>query len=1065
LLPNIKIKLYITPNIPDGRILPLPLYIKIFKKIITSCLLILALLAGITASALHSPAVLADGGTDLIVQSISLSPADPAIDDMVTITVTVKNQGTALAGQNYLICYADSTILSTVSINPLNAGLMTTASFNWKAEPGEHTIKAVVDSTGIIAESNETNNTNTYTLTSRAADLVVQSLTWLPSNPSRGDTVVFSLVIKNQGTAISRSTNIDLYIDGNSRGTQDIQAINPGSTLTKTYSWVITAGQHPLKAVADEMDNVRESNESNNEYTATFSTAAPDLIIDKIVWSPLNISKNDTVSLNATVKNQGSGTADACQLAYYIDNELKSTLQVNSLIAGASANISFSFKALSNKHEVKVVIDYYKNVTESDENNNEKTVTLSTLVPDLVVTAITWLPADAAVGDTVSFNATVKNIGGGKSEKSHASWYIDGSFISSPDIPEIPGGEQTMVTIQWVATGGSHAVSFVADPDNMLTESAEDNNKLTVNISIVPPDLYVHNIDWSPTNFTIDDAVTFTANISNQGGGRADDFYVTFYVDDVRLSAVPVGRLNSGSWINAVCTWKATNGRHIFKAVVDEGKAITEENENNNENQVSIAPDMPDLSIETITWSPADIRAGADITYDITIKNLGTLYAGPSRVAYYVDGAAAGYSDIGQVQAGAAVIVHFVWSVVSGQHTINIVADSANKVFELDKNNNTKTVSVPPPDLIVQGITWAPDGASVGDRLVFTAIIKNQGGGQSQSALASLNIDGSPVTVKDLPEIAAAGSAPVTFDWTTTAGKHKIKVTADTSNRVTESDETNNTKEIDFATLTPDLVIQDIGWLMQNPLADDKVDFTVNIKNQGTGNAGACKLKYTVDNLPAIWENIAAIPAGGSAVCSFSFLLKAGSQTVNATIDSYDKINELDETNNTKVLTFNSLAPDLIIQSIGISPVTAIPGDNVTITVKVENRGRNKAPASKLSLSIDGAGVSAADIPAIDVGATLSKDFSWKSLAGQHEIMTYADAGNTILESDETNNSRSRTVTIEKAAAPAPKSIKSNAPAATDKGLISNYWWVLMLAAGLLALGAFVSVYKSVKKG
>jgi subtilase family serine protease len=1042
----------------------LPVYIGTVKKILASALLLLALLPGITVSGLNSTAVLADAGPDLIVQSISLSPAEPAIDDMVTITVTVKNQGTTSAGVNYLICYADSTILATVSINPLEAGLMTTAAFNWKAESGSHTIKAVVDSSNMIAESSETNNTNTYAITTRAADLVVQSITWSPASPSRGNPVVFSVVLKNQGNAISRITNINLYIDGNSRGTQDIQSINPGGTLTKTYNWFAMVGQHPVKAVVDEMNNVRESNESNNEYTATFSTAAPDLIIEKITWWPLNISKNDTVSINATVKNQGSGTADSCQLAYYIDNELKSTLAVNALQAGASVNISFSFKALSEKHEVKAVIDYYKNVTEIDETNNEKAANLSTLLPDLTVTSITWWPINAAVGDTVSFNATIKNLGGGRSEKVHVACYIDGSFISSPDIPELNAGSETLLPIQWVATGGSHAISVAVDYDNMLVETADDNNKLTVNISIIPPDLSIYNISWSPDNFSIEDTVTFSANITNQGGGRAENFYITFYMDGVLLSSEPVDRINSRGWVTRTCTWKALNGRHTLRAVVDEGKAITEENENNNENQVSVAPNMPDLAVETITWSPADIRAGTEITYDIIIKNLGTLNAGPTRVAYYVDGAVAGYSDIGQLDAGAAVTVRFIWSATAGLHTIDIVADSANKVFELDEANNTKTVSVPPPDLIVQGITWAPEGASVGDKLIFTATIKNQGGSRSQSAQATLYVDGSPVITRDLPEIDAAGSVRSTFEWTTTAGKHKIKVTADATNRVTESDETNNDKETDFATLTPDLIIPEIGWLMANPLADDKVDFTITIKNQGTGNAGECKLKYTVDNTPSVWENIAAIPAGGSAALTFSLYLKAGPHIVNATIDSYNKIAELDESNNNKVLSFNTIAPDLIIKTITISPVTAFPGDNVTITVKVENRGRDKALNSSLSFSVDNTTMGNAVIKAIDMGAIVSQDFFWKAVAGLHEISVYADAGKLVMESDETNNSKSRTVTIEKPAGPTPKAIKSTTAAPTDKGLIANYWWVLLIVAGLLAGGAFVAMLKSFKK-
>ena len=85
----------------------------------------------------------------------------------------------------------------------------------------------------------------------------------------------------------------------------------------------------------------------------------------------------------------------------------------------------------------------------------------------------------------------------------------------------------------------------------------------------------------------------------------------------------------------------------------------------------------------------------------------------------------------------------------------------------------------------------------------------------------------------------------------------------------------------------------------------------------------------------------------------------------------------------------------------------------------MENRGREKALNTKLSLSIDGSTAGSADIKEIDIGAMVSQDFSWKAVAGNHEISAYADAGNLIIESNETNNSKSRTISIEKPAATA----------------------------------------------
>ena len=1035
------------------------------KHILALLLTFITLVPAVAVSGINSAAAFAADGPDLIVSSITLSPAEPAIDETVSITAAVKNQGNSAAGPSHVVCYVDSTILATVQISSLGAGTSTTATFTWKAEQGSHTIKAIADTTNIVNETSETNNTNTYAITTKAADLIVQSITWSPPNPSRGEAVMFSVVLKNQGNAVSRTTNMELFIDGSSRGLQDIPAINPGGTATKTYNWVAIVGQHAIKAAADQLNHVKESNESNNERTVTFSTEAPDLTIDKIIWSPLNISKNDTVSLTATVKNQGSGTADACHLAYYIDNELISTLPVSSLGAGVSVNITFNWKALSDKHELKTVVDYYKYVTESDENNNENLSTLITLAPDLTVTGITWTPADAAVGDEVTFTARIKNLGGGRSEQTKALCYVGNNYLVSLNIPEIAAGEYTLLVFKWVATGGSHPVSVNIDSDNLLLETSKDNNKLIVTINIIPPDLYTPSITWSPVAFAIDDMVTFSVNITNQGGGKAENFYVAFYMDDELLTSTPVTSIDSGNWVVRTCTWKALNGRHTFKAIADLNNYVTEDNENNNESQVIIAPNMPDVTVETVTWTPANIQAGVEITYDIIIKNLGTLNAGPTRIAYYVDGDVAGYSDIGQLDAGKSATVQFIWSAKSGVHTIDIVSDSSNTVFELDETNNTKTVSVPPPDLFVQDITWSPVGASVGDSLEITAKIANQGNSRSQTARLSLYIDGLLTGVNDISAIDTGSSISSAFKWTAVQGTHKIKITADSTNRVTESDETNNSKEVGISTLTPDLVITDIGWLMVNPLADDKVDIAITVKNQGTGSAAAGRLKYTVDNTPTVWENINVLQPDGTAAISFSLYLKAGSHTITATIDPSDKISELDESNNNIIVTFNTIMPDITIKSITITPAAPIPADNVTAAVKIENRGRGAIQNVKISFSVDGSVVDIAEIKTIAMGAIVSQNFNWKAQAGQHEFSVYADADKLIVESDETNNTKSRTITVEKPAVSIPKTPNISANPKNENGFLEDNWWMLLLGAAVLGGGAFFMMLKSMKKG
>ena len=697
------------------------------KIIARTLIILLAFLLSINAFGLYGLNVSAAAGPDLIVKDITLSPSDPTIDDAVTITIAVKNQGTVNAGLSYIACYVDSTILDTKSIASLGAGITTTVAFSWNAAKGSHVVKAIADFSEVIAETDETNNIKTFNFSTLAADLSIQSISWSPENPSKGDNITFTVTVKNYGSSKSNITDIKLYVDGVFKGSQNIDAINPGSTTSKTFNWVALSGQHTIRAVVDENNYTSESDETNNEQSLTFSTLSPDLIIQAVNWTPENPSRNDVVTFTATVKNQGSGRADACQLGYYVDDLFISVIPVAALEEGASGNITFTRTVVSDVHHIKLVIDYYNNVAESDETNNTKTMSLFTVAPDLVIKEITWEPKDAGIGDVMTFTVTVKNQGNGKSQATRARYYMSTAYQSYIDIPELEAGKEVVKTFSYTPEFSSINLTFTVDYDNRVNETREDNNTLTISIPIIIPDLLISNITWTPTNPAIDDSVTFTVTLKNQGGGKADNIFVGYYIDDILLDSDSIYTLGGGASVNMTCTWQVQNGWHIFKAVADYTRHITESDETNNERSVTIIPLMPDLAIGTVTWTPLEVSAGNEVTFNINILNLGALHASTSRVAFYVDGVVVGYAYIGSLEPGASVTEHFTWVATDGPHEINIAADANDQVIEIDETNNTKVVSLPPPDLVVQGITVSPTDFAIGDTVVITASIKNLG--------------------------------------------------------------------------------------------------------------------------------------------------------------------------------------------------------------------------------------------------------------------------------------------------------------------------------------------------
>ena len=1023
-----------------------------------------ALFMAMAALMLPAGAASGDGGPDLNVTEISLAPGNPALGDMVTVTATVKNQGTAPCGASSLAGYVDGVLLNTVPVGSLETGQVKNGTFIWQAAAGTHNIRATADSAGVITESDETNNSRTFTLTTLATDLTVQSVTWTPSTPSKGDSVIINVVVKNQGSLRSPAARISFYIDGTTRGYQNLSGIDPGETATVMYSWIAQTGQHAIKAAVDEDNHVAEGDETNNERTVTFTTLAPDLVIPDITWSPQNPSRDDDVTFDITVMNQGSGRADTSVLSYYVDGDYQELLNVGALEAGASANVSFTWKALPDEHSIKAIADFPGNLTESDETNNEKTVTFSTLAPDLTVKDITWEPQVAAVGDTITFTATIRNQGSGNAIASRAIAYIDGGFAGYLNYPSIDAGKEASLTLTWQALPGSHVIAVVADDDKVIKESNEDNNKLNRDVPLIPPDLVISAVSWSPEPPSIGDKVDFTVTVANQGGGQATSFYVAYYIDDEVLTPGPVAGIAGGASVNITCAWTAKAGRHNFRAVADAYSSVPEGNENNNELTVPIGTNMPDLAIGTVTWTPADLAEGKEITFSVEIENVGGLGAGPSRLTYYVDGEAAGYADIGRLDAGGAVTEAFPWVVASGIHAIKIVADASNQVNEADEDNNIKVVGLPPPDLVVGDIAWSPDTASAGDKVTFTAPITNLGSGRSGATTARCYVDGELVASCDLPGTEPGATVTASFDWQAVAGVHTVRIAADAPDRITESDETNNDRQAGFATLTPDLRFGEVGWLVEDPVFGKEVKFSVVVRNGGTGAAPASRLGYTIDGGEANYEDVGALAAGTSATITFKAGLAAGPHSLALTVDADANIDELDEANNTQTLSFSTIVPDLDVKSISWEPLDAAAGDTVTVTVKLENRGRDKAASPRVTLSVDGSPLGSAGVSELEMGGVATLDFNWTALPGQHEITALADAENKVAESDETNNSRSRAVEIEGTAPPVTSLAGPNLGETPQKGFLGDFWWIILLVAAMMGVMAFVLAMRSFKK-
>jgi PKD repeat protein len=109
-----------------------------------------------------------NGQPDLIVSSLKASNNQAPQGSKVTLTATIKNQGTANAVASQTEFLLDnSTRIGLVNTAALAPGASVQVSVDWytaSVKKGQHTIKATADKNNAVAESNENNNTATVTV-------------------------------------------------------------------------------------------------------------------------------------------------------------------------------------------------------------------------------------------------------------------------------------------------------------------------------------------------------------------------------------------------------------------------------------------------------------------------------------------------------------------------------------------------------------------------------------------------------------------------------------------------------------------------------------------------------------------------------------------------------------------------------------------------------------------------------------------------------------------------------------------------------------------------------------
>ncbi|MFI0595622.1 CARDB domain-containing protein [Streptomyces griseus] len=210
----------------------------------------------------------------------------------------------------------------------------------------------------------------------------------------------------------------------------------------------------------------------------------------------------------------------------------------------------------------------------------------------------------------------------------------------------------------------------------------------------------------------------------------------------------------------------------------------------------------PDLTVSALSWSPSSPSETDDITIEGTVRNIGSAASPATTVNVSLGGVVVGSAPVGPLAAGASAPVSVeAGKRPQGSYTVSALVDPTDTVVESDNANNSRTAESPlvvgqspGPDLEVRSITSSPANPAVGAAVTFTVAVHNRGTSAVSAGTVTRLTVGSTTLNGATPAIAAGATTNVTLggSWTAASGGATLTATADATDLVAETSETNN---------------------------------------------------------------------------------------------------------------------------------------------------------------------------------------------------------------------------------------------------------------------------------
>jgi subtilisin family serine protease/subtilase family serine protease len=573
-----------------------------------------------------------------LISTLLTAPSVAGADTDIVVSDATKNQGTgpSMASSTGFYLSANTALDSAdvfIGSRPVSAlapaateTVQTTLHVPATTAAGSYFVIAKTDWSGAVPESVETNNTRPSATIKIGPDLIVSVLT-VPTGAAAGSTFVVTEATRNQGGGVAPATTTRFYLSSDSvldaadvgLGNRVVPLLQPNTAdqvnMTLTLPAATAVGSYYVIAQSDTTQVVAETTETNNARVSLTMKVGPDLLVTALT-APAVAGSGGAISVTDTTKNQGASPAGSSVTSFYLSINTTvdvtdtpiGTRPVSALIAGASETVTTSLQlpagVAAGTYYIVAKADGSGVLAETLETNNERASTAIRIGSDLVLTAMT-APVSGSAGGVLTVSDTTKNQGGASAPETATGFYLSANstfeaadvFLGSRVVSALVAGAtqsgSTPVTIPAGTAPGNYYVIGVADWNNTVVESLENNNTRNSSLVRIGPDLMITALT-GPASAVAGSTITGNETTMNQGGEATPASVTNFYLSlnatldggDVLIGTRQVISLavNASSAGPASLTIPASTapGTYTIIAKADGDDAIVEAAENNN---------------------------------------------------------------------------------------------------------------------------------------------------------------------------------------------------------------------------------------------------------------------------------------------------------------------------------------------------------------------------------------------------------------------------------------------------------------------------------------------------